>query len=1042
MHLLLLLKPTSLFAPPDPLKFGVGITYPAISNLSAEIKADARLTSNVDFPSGTVIKWSYNSSPQQTYTLSTAAGNLMLSQITGITPVPGLQGHTGTDNWTFEITNAGVPSVHILTIEPVAVLGSKVYPYESGAVTLTVNDLPVPAIEGPSPVCAKSVETYTTEAGMNGYIWNVAGGTGTSTTNSISVTWGTGASGSVSVNYNNPNGCTAASATIKNITINPLPTASVIGDARVCINATPAPVITLTGADGTENYTFTYKINTGGNQTVISSGNSIATLSQATATPGTYVYTLISVMDANGCSQLQGGTATVIVNEPLVAPVAGTGQAICYNSPAAPISVTTPATGGSESFTYKWQSSTDGTNFTDIPGATGTSFDPHSLRRTMYYQVIATDAECGFITSNRVTISVGQPLRQPTIGVDQTICYNTAPDALTITTPATGGTGGFTYDWEKSDNGFDWYYVSSGETFSPGILTETTYYQAIALDMSVPSCGTLFSTNIVEVKVQIPVLPGVIEGTQAICSGAAPTLFTSSTPASGSGDITYQWQQSATEGGSFADIPLATGATYQAGNLIANTWYRRVATSTLDLNSCSAESNVVKVTINELPELTATPTQILCFGGTGSVELNATKGSSPYNFSGSATTNLVAGTYNYTVTDANGCTANASATINAAPSQLVLTATATQISCFGGTGSVALLATGGTVSYTYGGDATTNLVAGTYNYTVTDANGCTANASATINAAPSQLVLTATATQISCFGGTGSVELLATGGTVSYTYGGDATTNLVAGTYNYTVTDANGCTANASATINAAPSQLVLTATATQISCFGGTGSVELLATGGTEAYTYGGDATTNLVAGTYNYTVTDANGCTANASATINAAPSQLVLTATATQISCFGGTGSVELLATGGTAAYTYGGDATTNLVCRNIQLYCNRCKRMYCQRKCNYQCSAVTAGINSNGNTDQLLRRDRQCRIACHRRKLKRTPMEVMLPRNLVAGNIQLYCNRCKRMYCQRKCNYQCSAVTAGINSNGNTDQLLWRDRQCSIACHRRN
>jgi hypothetical protein len=43
---------------------------------------------------------------------------------------------------------------------------------------------------------------------------------------------------------------------------------------------------------------------------------------------------------------------------------------------------------------------------------------------------------------------------------------------------------------------------------------------------------------------------------------------------------------------------------------------------------------------------------------------------------------------------------------------------------------------------------------------------------------------------------------------------------------------------------------------------------------------------TTDLAAGTYNYTVTDANGCIATTSATIDAAPAQITLTATPSQI------------------------------------------------------------------------------------------------------------------------------------------------------------
>ncbi|MCK7539591.1 MAG: hypothetical protein MZV63_56125 [Marinilabiliales bacterium] len=89
-------------------------------------------------------------------------------------------------------------------------------------VFMEFNTVPVPTITGNDPVCAGSVATYTTEPGMNGYVWNIVGGTGTSATNSITVTWGSGAAGSVSVNYTDPEGtCTAAAPTVKSIVITP-----------------------------------------------------------------------------------------------------------------------------------------------------------------------------------------------------------------------------------------------------------------------------------------------------------------------------------------------------------------------------------------------------------------------------------------------------------------------------------------------------------------------------------------------------------------------------------------------------------------------------------------------------------------------------------------------------------------------------------------------------------------------------------------------------------------------------------------------------
>src|SRR5207247_1200740 len=110
--------------------------------------------------------------------------------------------------------------------------------------------------------------------------------------------------------------------------------------------------------------------------------------------------------------------------------------------------------------------------------------------------------------------------------------------------------------------------------------------------------------------------------------------------------------------------------------------------------------------------------------------------------SGSTATNLGAGTYIVTVSDANGCTATASATITQ-PLTALSASISTQVNvlCFGGSnGSATASASGGTGSKTFSwntspvqnGSTATNLGAGTYIVTVSDANGCTATASATI----------------------------------------------------------------------------------------------------------------------------------------------------------------------------------------------------------------------------------------------------------------------------------------------------------------------
>src|SRR5678815_4035855 len=252
-------------------------------------------------------------------------------------------------------------------------------------------------------------------------------------------------------------------------------------------------------------------------------------------------------------------------------------------------------------------------------------------------------------------------------------------------------------------------------------------------------------------------------------------------------------------------------------------------------------------------------TPILCNGGNSTVTVSATGGTAPYTGTGDFT--RAAGSYTFTVTDANGCTAQTSVTITE-PALLAASSSARAILCNGGNSTVTVSATGGTAPYTGTGDFTR--AAGSYTFTVTDANGCTAQTSVTITE-PALLAASSSARAILCNGGNSTVTVSATGGTAPYTGTGDFT--RAAGSYTFTVTDANGCTAQTSVTITE-PALLAASSSATAILCNGGNSTVTVSATGGTAPYTGTGDFT--RAAGSYTFTVTDANGCTAQTSVTI----------------------------------------------------------------------------------------------------------------------------------------------------------------------------
>ena len=329
------------------------------------------------------------------------------------------------------------------------------------------------------------------------------------------------------------------------------------------------------------------------------------------------------------------------------------------------------------------------------------------------------------------------------------------------------------------------------------------------------------------------------------------------------------------------------------------------------------------------------PTNVACNGAsTGSIDITVSGGQSPYTFSwnnGATTedlTGISAGTYNCTVTDANGQTASSGNISVTEPTALSASATSTNVTCNGGTdGAVTLSATGGTSGYTYAwsnGSTTVNLsnvAVGSYTCTVTDANGCTATSNTVTITEPAALSASAAGTNVSCNGQTdGGVTLSVIGGlSFTYAWSNGATTsaisNLAAGSYSCTVTNPNGCTAISNTVTITEPTALSASATSTNVTCNGGTnGAVTLSATGGTSGYTYAwsnGSTTANLsnvAAGSYTCTVTDANGCTATSNTVNITEPTAINATASSTDISCNGATdGTVTLNVSGGAGGST---------------------------------------------------------------------------------------------------------------------------------------
>jgi valyl-tRNA synthetase len=113
-----------------------------------------------------------------------------------------------------------------------------------------------------------------------------------------------------------PNGGQCAATTTLTIVVNPNPVGTITATAGACQNSTTLPYVTFTGTVGTGPFTFTYNINGGTNQTVITAvGNNSVNVNVPTGVLGTFNYNLVRVQDAN-CTKLQTATATVKIVSP------------------------------------------------------------------------------------------------------------------------------------------------------------------------------------------------------------------------------------------------------------------------------------------------------------------------------------------------------------------------------------------------------------------------------------------------------------------------------------------------------------------------------------------------------------------------------------------------------------------------------------------------------------------------------------------------------------------------------------------------------
>ncbi len=443
-------------------------------------------------------------------------------------------------------------------------------------------------------------------------------------------------------------GCEGATRNFT-VTVHPEVTASISGGTTICQNDLPSD-ITFTASGGSAPYTFTYNINGGASQQVISSPGNSVTVSVPTDADGTFSYNLVSVSGSTNCPYPQSAAETIIINP----------------QPSLTSSLSPPGICSNEAFNYTPTSDVAGTTFgwtraavagISNPTSSGTDNPNETLINTTTSPVEVTYTYT--LTANGCTNT-----QEVKVLVTQSPELTSPPDAGNIC-------GGTTFTYTPSSNinpgtTFSWYrdadsYGNSANS-GTGNISEILYNNA-ANPITVFYHYTLSSNgcaNPTDFLVDVAVTPAPIVNANAsettICPGESINLTSSSNITSG---FSILWT---------TDTSPWTSTEANPTNIIPDETTTYTVTYTDPVTGCSGNESV---TVNVHPAPDATIHANYCVASpkirltTGLYEsyywqplpLGETNGNQFIDID-------IAGIYTVTVTDANGCSSTSSINVS------------------------------------------------------------------------------------------------------------------------------------------------------------------------------------------------------------------------------------------------------------------------------------------------------------------------------------------------------------------------------------------
>jgi len=301
---------------------------------------------------------------------------------------------------------------------------------------------------------------------------------------------------------------------------------------------------------------------------------------------------------SRGSGSCQTYDTMVVVVRPLPLAIVGSPATICVGQS---ISLGGSSTAGSF---YSWKSNPIG----DSSNLANPTFNPTTSKT----YILREENSFGCSKTDSVFITVLPPISNNTIFGNQFLCGSGTPAALTGQAPS-GGSGGYQFQWQDSTSGGVFNNIPGATTasFAPPNIAQTTAYRRIVTSGLCAGNNASIS-NVVRVRVLVPISGNAIGSNQEICAGATAQIITpQQTLSGGLGHYNYQWQKSSDSLNWTNTSNADTLVSYSPGSPTTTTFYRRVVTSA----TCVSISNVIKITVySPIADNTIGTNQTVCGG--------------------------------------------------------------------------------------------------------------------------------------------------------------------------------------------------------------------------------------------------------------------------------------------------------------------------------------------------------------------------------------------------------------------------------------------